>query len=201
MKKGGGFERIIGRLLSEAGFPLVVATEPPVRVIKKVGKWNFLVYFESKGVLDFSGPRGGRHIEFDCKDIGSKLFSFTTIKTHQWLRMKELAVDGSIAGIVLRMRAVSAQDDRIYGIPAHVLLDARECGVKSFSRKKLDTLVDEGEIATIEYFKTKGLLDFFDKAASLKYILPANHFKRGWGMMWKLRKNDSVGQWDGLATS
>lgn len=200
MKKGGGFEKIIEKMLHRADFGLVVATEPPVRVLKSVGKGTFLVYFESPGILDFAGPKGGRHIEFDCKDIGSNLFSFTKIKTHQWLRMKELAVDGSITGIVLRMRGTSANSDKVYGLPAHVLLDAREAGKKSFNKGRLEQLAEDGEIARIEYFKSAGLIDFFNKAATLKYILPANHFKRGWGMRWKLRKTDSAGQWDGLSS-
>jgi len=190
LKKGGGFEKIVEDWLWSAKCRLVVKTEPPVRVLKFLGKGQFLVVFSSHGVLDFAGPKHGIHIEFDAKDCGADRFSFKMIKPLQVKRMRDLTEDCCITGIILRMRGQTANQDLLYGIPGFVILNAMDVGEKSWSRETLEELEDAGEITKLEYGKPKLILDFFQLAANLKYILPGSFFFRKGASPWVHRRPD-----------
>ena len=191
MKKGGGFEDIIYRLLCQAGFNDVTPIEPPVRIIKSLGKGLYTVVFTSHGVLDFAGPVCGLHVEFDCKDIKGHRFPFSTIKKHQVERIKRLTDAASLVGIVLRLRGATANDDRLYGIPGFTLLNAMEAGDKSLSIDDLDEMVEAGDVTRLEYFKPRLLESFFELCTELKYILPANYKNKGVEKLWLHRLDDS----------
>ena len=184
MKKGGGFEEIIHRLLCQGGFRDVTPIEPPVRILKALDKGKYLVVFTSHGVLDFAGPVCGLHVEFDCKDIKGHRFPFSKVKPHQLERIKRLTECGSLVGIVLRLRGATANDDRMYGIPGFTLLNSIEAGDKSLSIQDLDEMVLAGGVTKLEYFKPKFLEDFFELCTKFKYILPANYRDKGVQKLW-----------------
>ena len=166
MKKGGGFEKVIEHMLWAIKQGLIEKVDPPVRIIKPLGKGQYHTVFTKKGALDFAGPfrgsapDGGRHVEFDVKDTKTKRFAFTMIKPHQWERLLQLDEAHAWAGVVLRMRAENANDDRIFGIPACVLLSAREAGKKSFSMDDFEDLIASRSVTEISYGKPNLLLDF-----------------------------------------
>lgn len=189
MKKGGGFEEIIRRLLCSAGLGDITPIEPPARVIKNIGGGKFIVIFQSHGILDFAGPVCGIHAEFDCKDIKGHRFPFTTIKKHQVERIKRLTDGGSLVGIVLRLRAAVANNDRLYGIPGWALLNAMEAGDKSLSIDDLDAMVEAGDIIKLAYFKPVLLMEYLELCSRFKYILPTNYLK-GYKKPWLYRLGD-----------
>jgi penicillin-binding protein-related factor A (putative recombinase) len=190
MKKGGEFEDMIHRLLCQAGFRDITPIEPPVRIIRPLDKGKYVVVFTSHGVLDFAGPACGLHVEFDCKDIKGRRFPFSTIKKHQLERIKRLTEAGSLVGIVLRLRAAIANDDRLYGIPGFTLLNSIEAGDKSLSVDDLDEMVDAGDVAPLAYFQPGLLEGFFELCTEFKYVLPANYRDKGVQKLWLHRRLD-----------
>jgi penicillin-binding protein-related factor A (putative recombinase) len=192
MKKGGGFEEIIRRLLCSAGLGDITPIEPPVRVLKNIGAGKFVIIFESNGILDFAGPVCGMHAEFDCKDFKGHRFPFSKVKHHQLERIRRLTDNGALVGIVLRLRGITANDDKLYGVPGWALLNAIEAGDKSLSIDDLDAMVEAGDVTRLAYFKANTLVEFLELCSQFKYILPANYLK-GHKQPWTHRRKDLKG--------
>jgi recombination protein U len=160
MVKGAGFESILAYMIARSSLSLIRKTDPPVKILRfDKSKGHFTGYFVSSGVLDFAGPYRGMHVEFDAKDTKRERFYFVMIKDHQWDRLRDLADDGSICGVIVRMRKNNADDDRIFGIPGRLLLEFKELGKKSLTVGEMEEFE---EIVEIEYGKARGLINFVE---------------------------------------
>ena len=125
MQKGEGLQSFIKDVLPRVNRGLIKRVDPPVKVIRwERGTNRFHGCFADKGALDFSGSFRGRHVEFDAKDSALKnIPKKRNFKGHQLVRLDDLAVDGSIAGIWGRFRAVNDLNREMWFIPARPLLD------------------------------------------------------------------------------
>lgn len=158
MKKGADFEELIAQYICADGLTLIEKAEPAVRVLRSVGKGQYLVTFLKGGVLDYQGSFRGRHVEFDCKDIkGTRLTFSRHFKRSQLARIRELVKDRALAGAVVRFRGVTANDDTLLCIPGYEIIRIIDDGGKGLSCTDSDivdasTVLRYGAYTGIKFF-------------------------------------------------
>jgi len=162
MKQGESFEQYVLNLCHADGFTLMRKTDPAVRIIQWYGNNQFKGCFLEEGMLDLTGPMHGFHAEIEVKDCKGMRFPLSKLRPHQYRRIEDLYDDISLAGLVLRLRGATANDDHILLFPAREVIKLKADGKKSIMWKEAKPLVDEGLVLEHTY-RSKGDIRKFMK--------------------------------------
>lgn len=158
MKKGEAFEQFVEGVLIRDGLRLVSKVEPCPKIIRPLGRGQFVVTFSAGGILDFAGCWEGRYVEFDAKDIkGTRLTFSRYFERSQLDRIAVLLQEQALVGVIVRFRGETANDDRIICIPGAMIAWLILEGKKGLS---LADVENHPSCFRLNYGNTGGVINF-----------------------------------------
>lgn len=132
-KRGRAWEDIVATLVRRVPTARLDKTTAPFRIRR--GKaanatGAFEGHFERRGQCDFVGWFQGIHVELEAKRTAAGVWRFSSsIKPHQWDRLRDADADGCLAGVLL----MTDDGCGMFGIRFRALANTVEAGKKSIS--------------------------------------------------------------------